>query len=395
MAVSPSSTNAQELAQRFEYQVYPKRGLTLVRGEGALVWDDAGREYIDCAAGVAVASVGHANQRVCDAIDRQARTLITVPGTIDTPPRAELWKRLVEITPSGLDRAFLCNSGTETIEGAIKFSRLTTGRIEFVSAEGGFHGRTFGALSATHKPEYRTPFEPLVPGFRHVPYNDVAQLDAAITDRTAGVILEVIQGEGGVILGTAEYLAAARRLCDERGALLIIDEIQTGFCRTGKMFACDHYDLRPDILCLAKGIAGGLPLGAVLCSERIAPAVGKHGTTFGGNALCCAAALATIDVMIERRLDLRAAELGERLRDRLRSAAHPAVREIRGLGLMTGIELKIRSQPVLAAAIERGLIALPAGQTVVRLLPPLVIEVDQIDQAVDRLLGALDAQTRN
>jgi len=389
MADAPTIPSAQELSERYEYPVYPKRGLTLVRGAGALVWDDAGREYIDCAAGVAVANVGHANPRVCDAIDRQARTLITVPGTIDTPPRAALWKRLVELTPPGLDRAFLCNSGTETIEGAIKFARLTTGRPEFVSAEGGFHGRTLGALSATHKAEYREGFEPLVPGFHHVPFNDAAALDRAVGDRTAGVILEIIQGEGGVHAATAEYLAAARRLCDERGALLIIDEIQTGFCRTGRMFACDHYELRPDILCLAKGIAGGLPLGAVLCGPRVAPAVGKHGTTFGGNALCCAAALATIDELVERRLDLRAAELGERLRDRLRGANHPAIREVRGLGLMTGVETKVRVQPILATALEHGLIALPAGKTVVRLLPPLVIEPEQIDAASDRLLKSL------
>jgi acetylornithine/LysW-gamma-L-lysine aminotransferase len=389
MTIATQAINAQELSDRFEYPVYPKRRLTLVRGAGALVWDDSGREYIDCAAGVGVANVGHANPRVCDAIDRQARTLITVPGTIDTPARAELWRRLVEITPVGLDRAFLCNSGTETVEGAIKFARLTTGRIEFVCAKRGFHGRTLGALSATHKPEYREAFEPLVPGFQHIAFNDVGQLEQAVTDRTAGVLFEIIQGEGGVRVATPEFLAAARKICDERGALLIIDEIQTGFCRTGKMFACDHFDLRPDILCLAKGIAGGLPLGAVMCSQRVAPATGKHGTTFGGNALCCAAALATLDELTDRRLDQQAARLGDELRNCLRDADLPIVREVRGLGLMTGVELKSKVQPILAALLAKGLIALPAGTTVLRLLPPLVIEREQLHAVADRVIEAL------
>lgn len=382
-----------DLARTYELDVYPKRDVVLVRGEGAKVWDDAGREYIDCAAGVGVASVGHCNPRVAEAVARQAGRLITCPGTFDNDVRAMLCERLVGIAPPSLKRVFLCNSGTEAIEAALKLARLATGRTDFVCATRGFHGRTCGALSATHSPKYRDAFEPLVPGFRFVPFNDRQRLEATVTDRTAGVILEIVQGEGGVRVGTRELFAGLDAWCAERGVLLIIDEVQTGFCRTGKTFACMHYDLRPDILCVAKAIAGGLPMGGVACSDAIPALRGKHGTTFGGNPLCCAAALAAIDYMEAEKLNVQAAEKGaylmRLLRDRFTDQASNAVRDIRGLGLMVGIELRHRVQPVLKELLMRGVIALPAGSTVLRLLPPLVIKQEELNRVADALVDAM------
>ncbi|MFQ6057907.1 MAG: aspartate aminotransferase family protein [Anaerolineae bacterium] len=371
--------------------VYPKRPVAIVRGRGARVWDEAGREYIDCVGGHGVANVGHCNPYVLQAIQEQSQRLIICPEIFHNDQRARLLAKLVEIAPAGLERAFLCNSGAEAVEAAIKFARLSTGRSEIVAAMRGFHGRTLGALSATWEKKYRQPFEPLVPGFSHVPYNDLARLKAAITEDTAAVILEVIQGEGGVRLGSPEFLRGAQALCRQRGALLILDEVQTGFGRTGRMFACQHHGLEPDLLCLAKAMAGGLPIGAVL----LGPRVGKlpphsHGSTFGGNPLACAAALAAIRYLEEQGLVERAAQLGDYLLGRLRELDSPLIREVRGLGLMVGIELKARVTPYLQALMERRVLALPAGGTVLRLLPPLVIEREELDQvvgAIGQVLG--------
>ncbi len=350
------------------------------------MWDDMGREYIDCAAGIGVASVGHANAAVAAAIAAQADTLITCPGSFYNDVRARFLEKLIGIAPKGLSRAFLCNSGTESIEAAIKFARFTTGRTDFVSCMRGFHGRTLGSLSATFKKEYREPFAPIVPGFSYVPFNDLEKMAGAVTDRTAAVIVELVQGEGGIRVADAEFVRKLRGLCDERGVLLIVDEVQTGFCRTGRMFACEHFALVPDIMCLAKAMAGGMPIGATLCSERVRAPVGRHGTTFGGNPLACAAALAAIGFMEEQALWEQAAEKGDYFVRRLAPSLPGTVREIRHLGLMVGIELKEKATPYLAALLDRGVIALSAGPTVIRLLPPLVISYEQLD-AVARLLG--------
>lgn len=376
----------RELERRYGFEVYTKRDVTLVRGEGATVWDDMGREYIDCAAGIGVASVGHANAAVAAAIAAQADTLMTCPGSFYNDVRARFLEKLVGIAPKGLSRAFLCNSGTESIEAAIKFARFTTGRTDFVSCMRGFHGRTLGSLSATFKKEYREPFAPIVPGFSYVPFNDLDKMAGAVTDRTAAVIVELVQGEGGIRVADAEFVRNLRGLCDERGVLLIVDEVQTGFCRTGRMFACEHFALVPDIMCLAKAMAGGMPIGATLCSERVRAPVGRHGTTFGGNPLACAAALAAIGFMEEQALWEQAAEKGDYFVRRLAPSLPGTVREIRHLGLMVGIELKEKATPYLAALLDRGVIALSAGPTVIRLLPPLVISYEQLD-AVARLLG--------
>ena len=381
--------NTQETEQRYAFEVYPKRDLTLVRGEGALVWDDAGRSYIDCAAGTGVACLGHAHPVVAEALARQARTLITCGGVFYNDRRAALLARLVSVAPDSLTRAFLCNSGSEAIETAFKFARLATGRTDIVAAARGFHGRTMGALSATHNKKYRQPFDPLVPGVTHVPYNNLDKLAAAVTDRTAAVVLEPVQGEGGVHRGADDYLSGARALCDERGALLIADEIQTGFCRTGRMFAVDHSGVQPDVMCVAKGIAGGVPMGAALFSDRVKPAVGMHGSTFGGNPLACAVADATIRHLVDQDLAGRAAASGAYFAELFERARPACVRQLRQFGLMIGIELKERSQPHLVALMEEGVLALPAGRTVIRLLPPLVIERAQIEAVVAALCKVL------
>tara|TARA_B100000676_G_scaffold309955_1_gene375041 strand:- start:805 stop:1947 length:1143 start_codon:yes stop_codon:yes gene_type:complete len=371
------------LESEYALEVYPRRGINIVRGEGARLWSEDDRVFIDCAAGVGVANIGHSNPVVADALARQAQTLLVCPGIFHNDRRGELMQKLIEHAPAGLDKVFLCNSGTESVEAAIKFARVTTGRTGIVTAMRGFHGRTLGALSATFK--YRDAFEPLLSGNSFVPLNNIEKLDAAIDDSTGAVILEVVQGEGGVRPAKEEYLQAARRLCTERGALLVIDEVQTGFCRTGRFFACEHFDLAPDMMCLAKGIAGGVPMGAVLCGESVSAGVGIHGSTFGGNPLACAAACATIDYMVEHELAKRAEDLGAEFSQQFPLDQLPAVRELRQIGLMIGIELKSKATPVLHALLDEGVIALPAGPTVVRLLPPLTIEEDDLG----RVIGAL------
>ena len=244
--------------------VYAKRDLTIVRGEGATLWDEQGNAYIDCVGGQGAANLGHAHPAILAAINNQAARLISCPEMFYNDMRAQLLEKLTGLAPDGMSRAFLTNSGTETVEAAFKFARYSTGRTKIIATMRGFHGRTFGALSATWNKKYRQPFEPLVPDFAHVPYNNLEKLAAEMDDNTAAVILEVVQGEGGVYPGDADFLLGAQQLCHQRGALLIIDEIQTGFGRTGKMFALEHYALQPDMLCVAKSIAGGLPMGALL-----------------------------------------------------------------------------------------------------------------------------------
>ncbi|NLT74214.1 MAG: aspartate aminotransferase family protein [Chloroflexi bacterium] len=382
--------NTMELEQRYTSGCYSKRGITIVRGEGARIWDDAGTEYIDCVAGHGVAIVGHCNPAVVEAICRQAQTLITCPEIFYNDVRAQLLEKLVSISPAGLMRAMLVNSGTEAVEGALKLARLSTGRPGIVATQRGFHGRTMGALSATWDPHYRKPFEPLLPGVQHVPYGNLDQLRDAVTEETAAVILEVVQGEGGVNPGDGEYLRGAEALCHDRGALLIIDEVQTGFGRTGRMFACEHHGLHPDLMAVAKGIAGGVPMGALLLGDSIQNvSPGVHGTTFGGNPLACAAALAAIQFIQEHDLPAQAERKGNWALQRLRSLDARCIRDVRGLGLMIGIELRGRVTPYLKALADEGVMALPAGSTVLRLLPPLVItdeELATVCDAIERVL---------
>ena len=372
--------------------LYQKRDIALVRGDGARVWDDAGREYIDCVGGQGSGNLGHANAAVADALARQARTLSFCTELFYNDRRAELYDRLAGILPSALDRIFLCNSGTEAVEAGLKFARLATKRTEVVATMRGFHGKTMGALSATWGPEYRELFGPLLEGFSHVPFNKTEALDAAITAGTSAFIVELVQGEGGVRPATREFVAEAARLCHERGALLIVDEVQTGFGRTGTMFALEQYGVVPDVLCLAKSIAGGMPMGAVAFSRALGELPKRsHSTTFGGNPLACAAAVATIDEHLRLGLAAAAAARGRQLHDGLASIASPRVREVRGLGLIQGVELKENAGPTLRALQDHGVLALGAGPTVVRYLPPLVITAAQVDAVIEATRAALAA----
>lgn len=390
-------TNTIEQENTYTSGVYSKRPIAIARGSGALVWDEEGREYIDCTAGYGVANIGHGRAEIATALAAQAQRLISCPEIFYNDARARLLERLARLTPEGLDSIFLCNSGTEAIEGAIKFARLATGRTGIIATLRGFHGRTMGALSVTWEPRYREPFAPLVPGVQHVRYNDLAAAEAAIDAQTAAVIVELVQGEGGVHIASDEYVHGLVRLCSERGALLIIDEVQTGFGRTGRLFACNHYDIQPDILCLAKSLAGGVPMGAVCLGQRVMAGGritrGVHGSSFGGNPLACAAAQATLDIIEQERLPERAARLGEHALTRLRALNTPRIREARGRGLLLGIELNQRALPFIEALGERGVLALQAGPNVIRLLPPLVITEAQLDHVLDVLEDVLSTAT--
>jgi len=368
---------------------YAKQSLVIVRGQGASLFDADGVEYLDCASGHGVANLGHANPKVAEAIYKQASTLITLFETFPNDKRAELMKKITSLV-DGLDRVFLCNSGTESVEAAFKFARISTGRKNIVAAMRAFHGRTYGSLSATFNKKYREGFEPLVPGFSHVAYNNTDALDKAVNEETAAVILEIVQGEGGVYPASAEYIQAARRVCDERGALLIVDEIQSGFGRTGNMFAIQHFGVIPDMLTCAKSLAGRVPMGAVLIGHnvrRLTP--GVHGSTFGGNPLACAAAVAALGVMEEEDLPRQALVKGAYLMDKLKQIESPNIREVRGMGLMIGIELKQKVAPYIKSLQEKKIIVLNAGMTVIRLLPPLVITYEQIDHLVNVLTEVL------
>jgi len=381
--------NIAETENKYTSGIYAKQPLTIVRGQGASLFDVEGNEYLDCAAGHGVANLGHAHPKIAEALYKQASTLITLFESFPNDQRAALMEKICNLVP-GLDRVFFCNSGTEAVEASFKFARISTGRKNIVAAMRAFHGRTYGSLSATFNKKYREGFEPLVPGFCHVAYNNIEALDQAVTGETAAVIFEVVQGEGGVYPASLEFVQAARRICDERGALLIIDEIQSGFGRTGKMFAIQHFGVTPDMLTCAKSLAGGVPMGALLIGRNVKNLTpGVHGSTFGGNPLACAAAIAALNVIEEEDLPGQAAAKGKYLMEKLQKIDSPHIREVRGLGLMIGIELKQKVAPYIKALQEKRIIALNAGMTVIRLLPPLVISCEQIDHLVNVLTEVL------
>jgi LysW-gamma-L-lysine/LysW-L-ornithine aminotransferase len=384
-------TTTIERENKYTSGLYVKRPIAIVRGQGALVWDENGREYIDCVAGQGSANLGHCHPAVVKAITEQAQTLMACTEMFYFSKRAELEQRLVEAAGEGFNRVFLCNSGTEAVEGSLKLARYATGRTEIVAAKRGFHGRTMGALSATWNKKYRDPFLPLVPGFTHVTYNNLEELDAAVNEKTAGVILEVVQAEGGVHPATPEFLRGAQEICRRKGALLILDEVQTGFCRTGKMFAYQHYGARPDFVALAKSIGGGIPMGAIVIGDRIRPLEPAiHANTFGGNPVTCAAALAAMDVYEEEKIAEKAAESATYLTAKLRAISSPLIREVRGLGLLIGIEIKQKATPYITALAERGVLVLPAGLNIIRLLPPLIITRPQLDKVADQIAAVLE-----
>jgi acetylornithine/LysW-gamma-L-lysine aminotransferase len=376
-----------------ESGVFPKRPVSLVRGEGAHLWDAEGRRYLDFGANYGVGNVGHCHPRVVEAIREQAGRLLFVPQTYYNDQRALFLERLVATAPRGMTRAFLCNSGTEAVEAALKFSRGVTKRHGIVATKRAFHGRTLGALSTTWKPEYRDPFMPLLPDVVFSTFGDEESLKEAVSAQKPGaILLEPIQGEGGVQVPPAGYLRAARDIATDAGAFLVFDEIQTGFARTGAFWACQHENVTPDILCFAKSVAGGLPMGGVLLTDDAAklPQT-SHGNTFGGAPLACAAGLAVLDVIRDERLAERTATLGPRLMDGLRAATGENAREVRGRGLMVALELRTRNVPVLNGLIAEGVLTLPTGPTALRYLPPLVVTSEQVDFAVAATAKAVQA----
>lgn len=396
--------NEQEVMaveQQFTANIYARKNLVIERGMGALVWDKSGKEYIDCMSAYGVAILGHCHPKIVEAIKRQAELLYSCHNSIYTEARSDFLRKLMATTPQGLKRAFLSNSGTESVEAAIKMTRKSTRKTDIIAFVEAFHGKTMGALSATWNPRYRSPFEPLVPGFKHVPYGKTEAAAAAITEKTAAIIVEPIQGEGGVRVPPVTFLKELRELCDKENILLIFDEVQTGFGRTGKLFAFEHSGVIPDILCLAKSIAGGLPLGVTVAREDVMGALklGEHSSTFGGNPLVCAAASAAIDVVVGQNLPERAATLGRHFMEKLEEIRqkHKIVREVRGKGLMIGVECRFDIYNILVGTQSRGAIILDAGRNVLRFLPPLVITQEQLDKVasiVDSVVGEENAKLR-
>jgi acetylornithine/LysW-gamma-L-lysine aminotransferase len=375
-----------------------RRPVTIIRGEGSRLFDAEGRSYIDCSAAHGWAALGHGHPEVTAAIQDQAARLVMLTESASNDVRAGWFRELVRILAAGfppnergaLTRVQPANSGAEAIEAALKFARYATGRTGVIAFSRAFHGRTFGALSATAPSPRRDRFAPLVPGFSHLPYNDVEPAEAAIGDDTAAVVLEVIQGEAGIHEGTTEFLSTIERLCRERGALFIVDEIQTGFGRTGRWFASGWHGLSPDIVVLGKALGGGVPMGAAVWREQLGPfESGMHGSTFAGAPLACAASLATLRILERERLAERAHRVGTETLEQLRAIRSRQVREVRGRGLMIGVELKGRVAPVLQGLLDRGVCALPAGVNVLRLLPPLVIAGVDLEQAVSAMREVL------
>jgi len=385
-----------ETENRLLANVFSKKPVVLTRGKGALVWDINGKEYVDCSSSYGVAALGHCHPKIVEAIRAQSEELITCHSCYYNDKRAEFIDKLIKITPAGLNKAFLSNSGAESVECALKLARKATGKTEIIALMGGYHGKTMGALSTTWDKKYREPFMPLIPDIKHVSPESPAKLAEAITERTAAVIMEPIRGEGGIRFLPEGYLREAREICNRRGILLIFDEVQTSFGRTGKLFACENWDVTPDIMCLAKPFAGGLPIGITVAKDTLMSTlkVGEHSTTFSGGPLVCAAGCAALDALIEEKLADRAAINGKYFKTQLEGLAqkHKIVKEVRGLGLMLGMELRYDVYGVIKKTLDKGVLVIDAGRTVVRMLPPLVITKPQIDRAITALDQALEEE---
>lgn len=376
-----------ELDKKYVMQTYGRQPVALEKGRGAVVWDVEGKSYIDCLAGIAVNNVGHAHPQVVEAICKQAKKLIHTSNLYYIQEQAELAEILVE--NSTLDLAFFCNSGAEAVEGAIKLARKYTGKGEIITMENSFHGRTLTALTATGQKKYQKGFEPLTPGFKHVPFGNIDAVENVISENTAAVLVEPIQGEGGVIVPPEGYLKELKILCQEKDVLLIFDEVQTGFGRTGEMFASQTFNVTPDITTLAKGIAGGFPMGAIMASQEVGGAFkpGDHAATFGGGPLACAAAKASIRVILDKDLLTRSKENGKYFASKLNSLKnkHEIVKEVRGSGLMLGLELEENCADMVNDMRERGVLINCAADKVLRFVPPLTIEKYQIDTVTENL----------
>ena len=376
----------KKIEEKYIAPTYGRRGITIVKGEGCYLYDTEGKKYIDCFSNVGVNILGHNSFELNQAIESQLKKLTNLHCSFYNDSRAIFAKKLIEKCPESLKKVFFCNSGTESVEAAIKFSRLATGRKEILAAKQGYHGKTFGSLSLTKtKPKYRKKFLPLLEDVKHFSFNDADSLREIISEKTAAVILEPIQGEGGIRLADNEFMKEVREICDEFNALLIVDEVQSGMGRTGKMFAIQHYKINPDMMCLAKGLAGGVPVGATIISEEISKKLfkGCHTNTFGGNPLVCAAGVATLDIIEENDLVLNAEEVGNYFMEELRNLDSSIIREVRGKGLMIGVELKRRAVRYLKALQDKGILAFPSGSIVIRFLPPLIMSKDQVDEVIE------------
>ncbi len=396
-------TTAELIAASAKYlaNTYARFPIALVRGQGVRVWDADGKEYLDFVGGIAVDALGHCHPKMVAAIKAQAETLIHVSNLYHIEPQIRLAQLLCE--HSFADRAFFCNSGAEANEAAIKLARRyakehwSTDRTEIIVMQHAFHGRTLATLTATGNPKYLQGFEPLMPGFKHVPYNDLLAVERAMDSHTCAVLVEPVQGEGGVNIPGPDYLPGLRRLCDAAGALLILDEVQSGMGRTGKLFAHEHWGVEPDILTLAKALAGGVPIGAMLAKESVAASFvpGSHATTFGGSPLVSAVAHAVLCTMLEDDLPGNAARVGKYFLDRLTAlqTKRPVMTAVRGLGLILGVEVSVPAKSIVSACMERGLLLLTAGDNVVRFVPPLILSEADVDRALDILdavLGGLE-----
>jgi predicted acetylornithine/succinylornithine family transaminase len=382
-----------ELFDKYVIANYGRLPRVIVKGEGCYLYDADNNKILDMFPGWAVSAIGHCHPKVVDALRKQAGELLHIDNTFYSEPQGELAKLLSERAFGG--KCFFCNSGAEANEAALKLARLHTSqeKYKFITAEGSFHGRTFATVTATAQPKYHEGFLPLLPGFVYVPFNDIAALESAFSDEVAAVMVEPIQGEGGINVATAEYLQAIRRLCDENNAVMILDEVQTGMGRTGKWFGYQHFDVVPDIITMAKALGGGVAIGAMMAAEEVAASLvpGKHASTFGGNCLACAAGVAVIEAIEEDNLLKNAAELGRYIKDKLEQLKqkHSIIDSVRGIGLMIGVQLTSPGKEIVDKCLENGLRINCTSNTVLRFMPPMIATQSQIDQAINILDGVL------
>ena len=390
MAQTMITSDLMTLDKDKQIPLYAKRDIVLVRGEGVHLYDSDGRRYLDAMSNYGVAVLGHAHPRFTAAVTEQLNTLTTCHQSFANDARAQMLAELDTIAPAGLTRSFLSNSGAEAIEAALKFAQVATGRQKVVAAKRGYHGRTLGALSATADRKYRAPFEPLPLPSEHVTFNDVDALEAAVDGETAAIIMEPIQGEGGIHPADKVYLQRARELATAHGAVLIMDEIQSGF-RTGEPFATSALGVTPDIICTAKALANGLPIGLTMVTDAISAQMpgGAHGSTFGGNPLVARGALETLRILRDDGLYAQAQRVGAYTVKAIEALEHPKIRAVRGRGLMMGIELRQKATPVLRGLQENGVLALPAGNLIIRFLPPMIWEEQHADELVSTLARVL------
>lgn len=379
------SAQVLELEDRYSIPLYRKRDVALVRGAGVHLWDADGRRYLDMMSNYGVNILGHCHPAITAAITEQASTLVSCHQSFFSDVRARLLSTLATLLPGDLQHVSFANSGAEAVEAALKYVRVATGRTRIISTRRGYHGRSLGALSVTGEPKHRTPFEPLLPDVEQVVFGDLEAVRERI-EGAAAVILEPVQGESGVRAASAEYMQGLRALCHQSGALLVLDEVQTAF-RTGRTWAFEHSHIVPDIMTLSKPLANGLPIGLTVVSRAVAERIpgGSHGSTFGGNPLVCAAAIATLDLVGDPSFNDHVEQMGSDFLSRLQAIDHPLIREVRGVGLMVAVELKRNASPILQRMQAEGVLAIPAGSTSVRFLPPLIVEQEHIKEAVEVL----------